>query len=145
MFITEPYLGGGGSLPPAAAYLQMLQAFCRENDIVFILDEVQANFGRTGSACSPIETYGIEPDIVGAGQGPGQRRPGGGGGGPEGSVRRPGLRRGVRHLERQPALSPAVLATLDEFAGRDVMKDCHKSSAVIEAGLVKLKEVPAIC
>ncbi|HEX4590535.1 MAG TPA: aminotransferase class III-fold pyridoxal phosphate-dependent enzyme, partial [Gemmataceae bacterium] len=33
--ITEPYLGGGGSYHPPAAYLQLLQQFCRENDIVF--------------------------------------------------------------------------------------------------------------
>src|SRR4051794_33407742 len=45
--ITEPYLGGGGSYHPPAEYLQMVQSFCRDNDVVFILDEVQANFGRT--------------------------------------------------------------------------------------------------
>ena len=46
--ITEPYLGGGGSYHPPKEYLQMLQRFCREHDILFILDEVQSNFGRTG-------------------------------------------------------------------------------------------------
>src|SRR5262245_65872811 len=40
--ITEPYLGGGGSYHPQKEYLQLLQRFCRENDLVFILDEVQA-------------------------------------------------------------------------------------------------------
>ena len=35
VLITEPYLGGGGSYHPPAAYLQMLQAFCRENDLDF--------------------------------------------------------------------------------------------------------------
>jgi 4-aminobutyrate aminotransferase-like enzyme len=47
--ITEPYLGGAGSFHPPVEYLQLLQAFCREHDIIFILDEVQANFCRTGS------------------------------------------------------------------------------------------------
>src|SRR5262249_36557506 len=60
---TEPYLGGGGSYPPPAAYLQMLQAFCREHDVVFILDEVQSNFGRTRDLFA-FETYGLEPDVV---------------------------------------------------------------------------------
>src|SRR5205814_2779460 len=34
VLITEPYLGGGGSFHPPPAYLQMLQAFCRENDLI---------------------------------------------------------------------------------------------------------------
>ena len=46
--VTEPYLGGGGSYHPQHEYLQMLEHFCRQYDIVFILDEVQSNFGRTG-------------------------------------------------------------------------------------------------
>ena len=44
--ITEPYLGGGGSYHPPEEYLRLLESFCRDNNIVFILDEVQANFGR---------------------------------------------------------------------------------------------------
>ena len=47
--ITEPYLGGGGSFHPPAAYLQMVQQFCNDHDILFILDEVQANFGANRS------------------------------------------------------------------------------------------------
>src|SRR5207249_5751202 len=72
--ITEPYLGGGGSYHPPKAYLQMLQAFCREKDLVFILDEVQANFGRTGDLFA-IETYGLEPDVVVLGKGLGNGVP----------------------------------------------------------------------
>src|SRR5262249_972886 len=68
VLITEPYLGGGGSFHPSKAYLQMLQNFCREMDIVFILDEVQANFGRTGKMFA-FETYEIELDIVVLGKG----------------------------------------------------------------------------
>ena len=103
MLITEPYLGGGGSFHPPKAYLQMLQQFCRENDIVFILDEVQANFGRTG------QTVRVRNLRTGAGhrrlgQGARQRRAGRGRGRPGGPVRGPRLRRRVRHLERQPAL-----------------------------------------
>ena len=86
VLITEPYLGGGGSYHPPTAYLQMLQAFCRENDIVFILDEVQANFGRTGDLFALRD---LRPGAGHrrAGQGAGQRRAGGRGGGPGGPVR----------------------------------------------------------
>ena len=72
--ITEPYLGGGGSYHPPTAYLQLLQPFCRQHDLVFILDEVQSNFGRTGDLFA-FETYGIEPDIVVLGKGLGNGVP----------------------------------------------------------------------
>ncbi|MCI0377137.1 MAG: aminotransferase class III-fold pyridoxal phosphate-dependent enzyme, partial [Gemmataceae bacterium] len=74
VLITEPYLGGGGSFHPPKGYLQALQKFCRDNDIVFILDEVQSNFGRTGELFA-FETYGIEPDIVVLGKGLGNGVP----------------------------------------------------------------------
>ena len=43
--------------------MQLLQQFCRDHDQVFILDEVQANFGRTGDLFA-YETYQLEPDLV---------------------------------------------------------------------------------
>jgi len=43
-----------------------------------------------------------------------------------------------------PLCCAAVLATLDEFAARDVMAPCRRSSAVIEEGLVRLKQLPFI-
>src|SRR5438105_1114147 len=63
VLITEPYLGGGGSYHPPKAYLRLLQQFCRDNDLVFLLDEVQSNFGRSGDLFA-YETYGLEPDVV---------------------------------------------------------------------------------
>ena len=72
--ITEPYLGGGGSYHPPREYLQLLQSFCREHDIVFILDEVQANFGRTRDLFAFV-TYGLEPDMVVLGKGLGNGVP----------------------------------------------------------------------
>ncbi len=72
--VTEPYLGGGGSFHPQVEYIQLLERFCRENDIVFILDEVQANFGRTGSLFAFVD-YGVEPDIVVLGKGLGNGVP----------------------------------------------------------------------
>src|SRR5262249_43082293 len=63
VLITEPYLGGSGSYHPPREYLQLLQAFCRDNDVVFILDEVQSNFGRTREMFAD-ETYCLEPDMV---------------------------------------------------------------------------------
>lgn len=141
--ITEPYLGGGGSYHPPAAYLQLLDRFCKANDIVFILDEVQANFGRTGNLFA-FTTYGIEPDIVVLGKGLGNGVP------VAAAVGRADLFSSLDYGEgsdtwsANPLCCAAVLATLDEFESRDVIAGMKESSRIIEAGLVKLKELPFV-
>jgi 4-aminobutyrate aminotransferase-like enzyme len=141
--ITEPYLGGGGSYHPPAAYLKLLQDFCREHDLVFILDEVQANFGRTGDLFA-YETYGLEPDMVVLGKGLGNGVP------VAAAIGRADLFDSLEFGEgsdtwsANPLCCAAVLATLDEFAARDVLAQSRRSSAVVERGLVRLKELPFI-
>jgi 4-aminobutyrate aminotransferase-like enzyme len=141
--ITEPYLGGGGSYHPPRAYLQMLNRFCRDNDVVFILDEVQANFGRTGSMFA-FETYGIEPDIVVLGKGLGNGIP------VSAAVGRSELFSALEYGEGSDTFSAnplgcaAVLATLDEFESQEVIGQMKPNSHLIEAGLVKLKEFPFV-
>jgi 4-aminobutyrate aminotransferase-like enzyme len=143
VLITEPYLGGGGSFHPPKEYLQMLQAFCREHDLVFILDEVQANFGRTGDLFA-YETYGLEPDIVVLGKGLGNGVP------VAAAVGRADLFAALAYGEgsdtwsANPLCCAGVLATLDEFAEQDVLTRSRKSSAVIEEGLLGLKKLPFI-
>lgn len=61
--IVEPLQGEGGFVVPTAKYMQELQKICNENNIVFIVDEVQAGFARTGKMFAH-EHYGIEPDII---------------------------------------------------------------------------------
>jgi 4-aminobutyrate aminotransferase-like enzyme len=141
--ITEPYLGGGGSYHPPKEYLQLLDRFCKANDIVFILDEVQANFGRTGKLFA-FETYGIEPDIVVLGKGLGNGVP------VAAAVGRADLFGALDYGEcsdtwsANPLCCAAVLATLDEFEARDVIAGMKEPSAIIEKGLVALKELPFI-
>ena len=104
VLITEPYLGSAGSYHPPAAYLRLLEAFCRKHDLVFILDEVQSNFGRTRELFA-YETYGIEPDIVVLGKGLGNGVPVAAAVGRADVLAVPGLRRRLRHVERQPAVA----------------------------------------
>src|SRR5689334_7416416 len=61
--IVEPVLGEGGFVTPPLEFLGIVQETCRRHGIVFIADEVQTGFGRTGKlfAC---EHYGITPDLV---------------------------------------------------------------------------------
>lgn len=138
--ITEPYLGGGGSYHPPKGYLQGLQRFCRANDIVFILDEVQSNFGRTG-AMFAFETYGLEPDVVVLGKGLGNGIPVAAAVGREDIFGALGYGEGSDTWSANPLCCAAVLATLDEFAARDVIAGMKPSSAIIERGLLALKEL----
>jgi 4-aminobutyrate aminotransferase/(S)-3-amino-2-methylpropionate transaminase len=61
--VIEPISGEGGFIEPAKGFLPRIAEFCRENGIVFIADEVQTGFSRTGDlfAC---EDEGIVPDII---------------------------------------------------------------------------------
>ncbi len=61
--IIEPIQGEGGFIVPAPGFLPALLAWCRDNDVVFIADEVQTGFARTG-AMFACEHEGIEPDLI---------------------------------------------------------------------------------
>lgn len=61
--IAEPVLGEGGFVVPPPDYLKVLVELCRKYGILFIADEVQSGFGRTGKLFAS-EQYGIEPDIL---------------------------------------------------------------------------------
>lgn len=137
--ITEPYLGGGGSFHPTAAYHQMLQQFCREHDLLFVFDEVQANFGRTGSMYA-FDEYGIEPDMVVLGKGMGN-------GVPVAAVAARGDAFSVMKYgevsdtwSANPLSCAAVLATLDEFESTDVLDHVRELTPLFVAGLHRLKQ-----
>jgi len=141
--ITEPYLGGGGSYHPPAAYLRMLQDFCRREGIVFILDEIQANFGRTGKMYA-FETYGLEPDVVILGKGLGNGVPAACAAGRADVFAALGYGEASDTFSANPLGCAAVLATLDVFESHDVLGAARKSSAIIEDGLVAMKELPFV-
>ncbi|MFE7125667.1 4-aminobutyrate--2-oxoglutarate transaminase [Streptomyces sp. NPDC057617] len=61
--VIEPLLGEGGFIEPAKGFLPALARFARENGIVFVADEIQSGFCRTGQwfAC---EDEGVVPDLI---------------------------------------------------------------------------------
>lgn len=137
--ITEPYLGGGGSYHPPKEYLQLLQRFCEQHEILFILDEVQSNFGRTGKMYA-FESYEIAPDFVCLGKGLGNGIP----------VSAFAGRADVMELMKYgsasdtwsgaPIAAAAVTATLEEFQRLNVLDHAAIISEKMRAGLVRLKE-----
>lgn len=61
--IIEPIQGEGGFIVPADGFLPALLGWCRDNNVVFIADEVQTGFARTG-AMFACEHEGIDPDLI---------------------------------------------------------------------------------
>ena len=65
--MTEGFQGVGPDFLPVD-YAKKLEAFCRQHDIVLIMDEVQSGFGRTGKMFC-FEHYGVTPDLIACGKG----------------------------------------------------------------------------
>jgi 4-aminobutyrate aminotransferase len=61
--ILEPVLGEGGYVPAPVRFLRGIVEICKEHGIVFIADEVQSGFGRTGKMFA-VEHYDIVPDVI---------------------------------------------------------------------------------
>jgi alanine-glyoxylate transaminase/(R)-3-amino-2-methylpropionate-pyruvate transaminase len=63
-FIAEPIMGVGGFITPPKDYFKVAVGIVRKYGGLFICDEVQTGFGRTGGKWFGIEHYGVEPDMM---------------------------------------------------------------------------------
>jgi 4-aminobutyrate aminotransferase/(S)-3-amino-2-methylpropionate transaminase len=61
--VVEPVQGEGGFLPAPVDFIRGLRRICDEHGIIFIVDEVQTGFARTGRFFA-IEHYDVEPDLI---------------------------------------------------------------------------------
>ena len=61
--LIEAIQGEGGVIVPPENYLKEIEAICRENNVLLILDEVQTGFGRTGEMFA-YELFAVKPDII---------------------------------------------------------------------------------
>jgi 4-aminobutyrate aminotransferase/(S)-3-amino-2-methylpropionate transaminase len=66
--IIEPIQGEGGFIVPAPGFLKAIEQWARANDVLFIADEIQTGFARTGDmfAC---ENEGVVPDLIATAKG----------------------------------------------------------------------------
>lgn len=64
-FFCEPIIGAGGVYLPPEGYLEEVRAICRDNDVLFVADEVVTGFGRIGGeSWFASSRFGLEPDMV---------------------------------------------------------------------------------
>ena len=140
--LMELVQGEGGVAALDRDYVQAVAAFCRQRDILLLVDEVQTGVGRTGTflAC---EQYGLHPDIVTLAKGLG-------GGLPIGAVLM--TRKVAQHMGPgshgstfggNPVACAGALAVLGELTDDRLAKD-NALAAALRAGLQTLPHVQAV-
>lgn len=140
--MLELVQGEGGVVALEKAYVEQVAAFCRQRDILLLVDEVQTGVGRTGTflAC---EQYGLQPDIVTLAKGLG-------GGLPIGAVLM--TRKVAQHMGPgshgstfggNPVACAGALAVLGELTDDRLAKD-NALAAALRAGLQTLPHVQAV-
>ncbi|WP_194814362.1 aspartate aminotransferase family protein [Nocardia sp. XZ_19_385] len=63
-FFCEPIIGAGGVYPPPEGYLAEVRRICRDNDILFVADEVVTGFGRIGGSWFASSRFDLQPDLM---------------------------------------------------------------------------------
>ncbi|MFE0016841.1 aminotransferase [Mesorhizobium sp. NPDC059054] len=63
-FVGEPIQASGGVIVPPDGYLKRIREICRENDILYISDEVVTAFGRLGHVFASGDVFGLDPDMI---------------------------------------------------------------------------------
>lgn len=61
--VMEPVQGEGGFIIPPKKFVQAVSEFCKEHGIVFVADEIQTGFSRTGTLFA-VEQFDVEPDLI---------------------------------------------------------------------------------
>src|SRR6476660_6143026 len=74
-FIAEPIQGVGGFITPPKEYFGIVAGIVRKYGGIFISDEVQTAWGRTGGKWWGIEQYGVTPDVITSAKGLGNGLP----------------------------------------------------------------------
>lgn len=135
--LVEPQLGDGGFLPAPPEFLRTLRSICDEHGIVFIADEIQTGFGRTGRMFA-YEHSEVEPDLVTMAKGLA-------GGFPISAVvgraelldaPEPGGLGGT--YAGSPVACHAALAVLDIVEDDDLLAQARRLGAVLREGLESL-------
>lgn len=138
-FVAEPVLGEGGIIVPPADYFRLVKEILDEEGILFIADEVQSGFGRTGRMFA-IEHYGVSPDIMAMAKGIA-------GGFPLGAfIARPGVSEAFSpgdHLSTfggNPVCCAAALANIDVLIEERLSENAEARGKQIMASLLGVKE-----
>src|ERR687893_791790 len=143
-FMAEPILGVGGFIVPPAGYFERAAEIARAAGGLFIADEVQTGWGRTGDKWFGIEHWNVEPDIITSAKGLGNGVPIGiTVATPEVADKFPGLT--FSTFGGNPVSSAAALAVIRVIEEEDLRRNAATVGAHFRQRLEELKDKhPAI-
>jgi 4-aminobutyrate aminotransferase/(S)-3-amino-2-methylpropionate transaminase len=137
--IIEPYQGAAGFIFPPEGYLKALEKWARDRDLVFIVDEVQSSFGRTGKLFM-IEWEDVRPQLLALGKGMGSSLPASAVVGEEKMFAAVGTSGLSSTWGGNPLSSAAVIAVFEILETEDLLENCIRVGTSLMAGLNILKE-----
>ena len=142
-FMAEPILGVGGFIVPPAGYFERAVEITRKHGGLFIADEVQTAWGRTGDKWFGIEHWNVEPDIITSAKGMGNGAPiGMTTATPEVADSYPGLT--FSTFGGNPVSMAAALAVIKVIEGEDLRHNAAVVGAYFRERLEELKEKHAV-
>ena len=138
-FLAEPIQGVGGFITPPKEYFEIAVGIIRKYGGIFICDEVQTGFGRTGSKMFGIEHYGVEPEVMTMAKGIANGMPLGV------TIATDEVADSLKNLTistfgGNPISSAAANATIDIIIEEDYPSKSEKMGKVLREGLEELKE-----
>ena len=142
-FIAEPIQGVGGFITPPKEYFAIVAEIVRKAGGIFISDEVQTAWGRTGGKWFGIEHYGVVPDVMTSAKGLGNGCPIGL------TVATPEVAAGVTGLTistfgGNPVTTAAAKAVLDFIESENLLANAAETGAYLRGKLEELREKHAV-
>ena len=135
--ILETIQGGAGFIEPKNNFLRKIQNRCNEVGALFILDEIQPGFGRTGTLFG-FENYNCTPDVVVVGKGLGGGMPIGAFSSSEEIMDSLSDQPQLGHITTfggNPVIAASALATLKEIANSNLINEIDEKEALIRSTL----------
>src|SRR6516225_4068469 len=138
-FIAEPIQGVGGYITPPKEYFQIIEKIVRNHGGLFISDEVQTGWGRTGGKWFGIEQWGVTPDIITGAKGLAN-------GSPIGlTVAKPEVAESIAGLTistfgGNPVTATAAKAVIDFIEDHNLLANCNDTGAYLRGRLEELKD-----
>jgi len=138
-FIAEPIQGVGGFITPPKEYFPIVEKIVRSHGGLFISDEVQTGWGRTGGKWFGIEQWGVTPDIITGAKGLANGLPIGL------TVARPEVADSVKGLTistfgGNPVTTTQAKAVIDFIEEHNLPANCAETGAYLRGRLEELKE-----
>ena len=142
-FIAEPVQGSGGFITPPKEYFSIVHEIVKRYGGIFISDEVQTGWGRTGGRWFGIEQYDVVPDVMTAAKGIANGLPLGL------TVARPEVADSMRFLTLStfggsPLSAVAASAVIDYVREQDLLTNTEEVGAYLRARLEELQQKHAL-